>query len=60
MLDDVLSRVTVLKGKPGRWTKEQTRSRLLFDWKPDESWPVASGEFDARHQDLAAGHRGFR
>ncbi|GAA1920178.1 recombinase family protein [Nocardioides marmoribigeumensis] len=38
VLDDVLSRVTVLKGRPGRRTREQVRARLLFDWKPDESW----------------------
>jgi site-specific DNA recombinase len=38
VLDDVLTRVTVLRGRPGRRTPEQVRSRLLFDWKPDEEW----------------------
>lgn len=38
VLDDVLTRVTVRRGSPGRRTRGQVRARLLFDWKPDESW----------------------
>jgi site-specific DNA recombinase len=38
VLADVLARVTVLRGKPGRRTREQVRARLMFDWKPDERW----------------------
>lgn len=38
VLADVLTRVTVLRGRPGRRTRDQVRARLLFDWKPDETW----------------------
>lgn len=38
VLADVLTRVTVLRGKPGRRTRGQVRARLLFDWLPDETW----------------------
>ncbi|MGN6251052.1 MAG: recombinase family protein [Marmoricola sp.] len=38
VLDDVLARVTVRRGRPGRRTREQVLGRLMFDWKPDERW----------------------
>jgi hypothetical protein len=38
ILADVLDRITVMKGRSGRRGPDAVRSRLLFDWKPDERW----------------------
>lgn len=38
VVEDVLTRITVLKGRPGRRGPAAVLQRLLIDWKPDESW----------------------
>ena len=40
VLADVLHRITVLKGRPGRRGPQAVLDRLLWDWVPDERWLI--------------------